>query len=85
MSEHVLISLLAQAEPWFNPALAGPVLGGGVGLLGGIYGCLVGVLAPQGKARGAVMAMHWGALALGAVFLVAGIVAVASDQPAQPR
>ena len=80
MSEHVLINLLAQAEPWFSPGLAGSVFGGGVGVLGGIYGSVVGVLAPRGKGRGYVMALHWGAIALGGVFLVAGITAVVSGQ-----
>ena len=42
---------------------------------------LVGVLAPRGKGRAFVMALHWSALALGAVFIVAGITAVVGGQP----
>ena len=81
MSDVHLVHLLAEVEPWFNPALAGGLIGSGVGVLGAVYGTLVGVLAPRGKGRAFVMALHWAALALGAVFIVAGITAVVGEQP----
>ncbi len=81
MTDQFMINLLAEVEPWFNPGLAGGLLGGGVGVLGAVYGCVVGVLAPQGKGRTFVMALHWGTIALGAVFLVAGIWAAVAGQP----
>ncbi len=81
MTDPFMINLLSEVEPWFDPNLAGGILGGGVGVLGAVYGTLVGVLAPRGKGRTFVMAMHWGAIALGAAFLVAGIGAAFADQP----
>jgi len=76
-----MINLLSEVEPWFDPNLAGGILGGGVGVLGAVYGSLVGVLAPRGKGRTLVMALHWGTMALGALFLVAGIGAAFTGQP----
>ena len=81
MTDPYMINLLSEVQPWFNPNLAGGILGGGVGVLGAVYGTLVGVLAPRGKGRTFVMAMHWSAIALGATFLVAGIGAAVSGQP----
>jgi len=81
MTDPIVINILAEVEPWFDPGLAGGFLGGGVGVLGAVYGTVVGVLAPRGKGRTYVMAMHWGVMALGAVFLVAGIGAAFADQP----
>ena len=81
MTDQFMINLLSEVEPWFNPGLAGGLLGGGVGVLGAVYGCVVGVLAPRGKGRTFVMALHWATIALGAVFLVAGIGAAVAGQP----
>lgn len=67
-------------EPWFDPMwawLPGTVLGCGLGL----WGSLVGVLAPRGKARGLVFGTFWFGLALSAVLLVAGVVALIAGQP----
>ncbi len=75
------ITFLSEVEPWFNPGLAGGLLGGGVGVLGAVYGCLAGVLAPRGTARPIVMAVHWGMMALGVVFIAAGSWAAVADQP----
>ncbi len=63
MTDMHVINLLAEVEPWFtNPGLAGGLIGGGVGVLGATYGSAVGVLAPRGKGRAFVMALHWAAL-----------------------
>ncbi len=82
MSDEYMITLLAQVEPWFeNFGLVGGSIGGGIGVLGAVYGTVVGVLAPRGKGRPFVFAMHWAALALGGVFLIAGVTAVITGQP----
>ncbi len=81
MSDDLLINLLAQVEPWFNAGLVGGLMGGGIGILGGVYGTVVGLCAPRGKWRSFVFAMHWAALALGGVLLVAGVTAVITGQP----
>ncbi|MHC4651012.1 MAG: hypothetical protein ACYTES_09155 [Planctomycetota bacterium] len=71
-----------QVQPWFeNYGLVGGLAGGGVGVLGAVYGTTVGVLAPRGKGRAAVFAMHWTFLALGVLMLAAGITALATGQP----
>ncbi len=82
MSDDLMINLVAQVEPWFtNAGLVGGLIGGGIGILGAVYGTAVGVLAPRGKGRPFVFALHWAALALGGVFLVAGVTAVITGQP----
>ncbi|MHC4941279.1 MAG: hypothetical protein ACYTHK_20305 [Planctomycetota bacterium] len=55
--------------------------GAGVGVAGGLYGAVGGVLAQKGKARGVVIGAHLALLALGAVTLVTGVVAVVMGQP----
>jgi hypothetical protein len=78
----LFLHIATQVQPWFdNPGLVGGLLGGGVGVLGAIYGTTLGLLAPRGKARGAVFAMHWTFQALGVVLLAAGITALATGQP----
>jgi hypothetical protein len=59
----------------------GGLAGAGVGVMGAAYGSTVGVLAPRGKGRAAVFAMHWTFLALGVLMLAAGITALATGQP----
>lgn len=77
-----VIQLAAQVQPWFqNMGLVGGLLGGGVGMLGALYGTVVGVLAPRGKARTLVFALHWTALAIGVGLLAAGVTALATGQP----
>jgi hypothetical protein len=81
MSDLVL-QLATQVQPWFeNQGLVGGLLGAGAGIMGGIYGTAVGLLAPQGKARGFVFGMHFTFLALGVLLLVAGVTAVSTGQP----
>ena len=76
------IELATQVEPWFgNPGLTGAFVGGGVGCLGGVYGTVAGILAPQGKCRGLVLGIHWFAVALGVVLLVTGVTALVLGQP----
>ncbi len=81
MTDQFVMSLLAEVEPWFDPGLVGGLMGGGVGVIGAVYGTVVGVLAPRGKGRTFVMALHWGTMTLGAVLLAAGIGAAVAGQP----
>lgn len=67
-------------EPWFNPAMAW-IPGTLLGVMGGLYGTAVGVLAPRGKARGTVLAMHWTFVGLSVALLMAGVAAWALGQP----
>lgn len=67
--------------PWFNPNLLGAWIGGGVGVFGGIYGSMVGVLAPRGSAKALVYTVHWTAMLLGAALLCTGVIALAVGQP----
>ena len=77
-----MILELAQAQPWFqNYGLAGGILGGGIGLMGGIYGTTLGILIPRGKGKGFVFALHWTFLTIGVVLLVAGLTALIVGQP----
>lgn len=73
-------------EPWFSEQISimlGPLLGGGYGglLLGGIGGGLCGPLASKGIAKNFVLTYWILMAATGAALLIAGIVAVLSDQP----
>ena len=67
-------------EPWFEPWMGG-IFGGAIGLLGGIYGTVVGICAPRGIGRPAVMALHWFCVSVGIGFLIAAIAALANGQP----
>jgi hypothetical protein len=68
-------------EAWFDASLYAWIPGTLLGVLGGTWGGLSGVLAPQGKAKGFVMGC-WGVLMVYClVLLVAGVVALAQGQP----
>jgi MFS family permease len=59
----------------------GGIGGSVVGILGGVSGTLAGILAPRGKARRFVMTLFISMIAVGAVVLGVGIVAVIVGQP----
>lgn len=67
--------------PWFDPNLYGWVPGTVYGVLGGLFGSVVGVCASRGKGRKVLTAFGVGMLCLGVAFLVAGAVAYFSGQP----
>ena len=82
MNEPAMIEMLSAVQPWFeNWGLVGALLGGGVGLLGGVYGTMVGICAPRGKAKGLVYGLHWFSLLLGLAVLAAGVTALIGGQP----
>lgn len=78
----LIAHLVAQAQPWFhNYGLAGALLGAGAGVYGAIYGSCAGTMAPLGRGKAFILALHWSGIALGVALLGAGIVALAAGQP----
>ncbi len=75
---------MTPMTPWWDPEtanLVGAIGGSAIGVIGGLYGAAVGLLAPRGKCKALLMTAHISMLVLGVVALVAGIVAVVSGQP----
>lgn len=68
-------------DPWFDPGRWAWLPGTLLGSLCGVWGALLGVLAPRGKARGLVLGVGWTFLGIAMVLLVAGVVALWSGQP----
>ncbi len=66
--------------PWFSEMYAW-IPGTCVGVLAGIFGALVGSLAPAGKAKFFVFGFYWLLLGASAIMLVAGIIALVIGQP----
>ena len=64
-----------------DAALIGAIGGGTVGILGGVFGSVVGVCAPKGIARGPVLVTHAALIVLGLAALLVGIVALVVGQP----
>lgn len=54
---------------------------GGLGALAGLFGAATGYLAPRGLARGFVLTTQGVLVAIGLAGLIAGIIAIATDQP----
>ncbi len=82
MNEPAMIEMLSAVQPWFeNAGQIGGLLGGGIGVLGGVYGTVVGICAPRGKAKRLVFGLHWFTLLLGLGLLGGGITALVTGQP----
>jgi len=84
MNDLVLLTLLADAEPWFSEKVAiyfGSFGGAAIGVFGGILGAAAGMLAPKGKGRSFILNSMLGLGCLGIVFAVVGVVAVVMGQP----
>ena len=82
MTDITFIEILSTVTPWFdNPGMVGGIAGGAIGLLGGIYGTVLGICAPKGKAKALVFTMHFCSLILGTLLLVGGITTLISGQP----
>jgi multidrug transporter EmrE-like cation transporter len=68
-------------ESWFDEIAWAWLPGTLLGVFGGLWGSLVGVLAPHGKARPFVLGLGWLFLGVSLVLLAAGLTALASGQP----
>ncbi|MEM8835415.1 MAG: hypothetical protein AAGD00_06305 [Planctomycetota bacterium] len=70
--------------PWFTDqevGWAGAIVGTSVGMLGGLYGCLCGLLIPKVKARRLIEFVGWTGASIGGVALMFGFIALAKGQP----
>jgi len=68
-------------EPWFDPIYYAWIPGTLLGTLGGIWGSLIGTLAPRGKGKVAVLTSLGILLAASVAFLALGIMALVAGQP----
>lgn len=70
--------------PWWTDAqagLIGGIAGGGLGVLGGVFGTICGICAPRGKCKTLVYGLAAFMIGGGIVSLIAGIVALILHQP----
>ncbi len=65
---------------WWSGRMSGWI-GGVLGAFCGLVGAISGALAGRGKAKGLVLGLTYGLLGLGAVSLMAGVVAWSLNQP----
>lgn len=70
-----------MVEPWFNPNTYAWIPGTAFGCLGGLYGALVGTLAPMGKGRSLVQISAWALSVAAWIFLALGVTALIVGQP----
>jgi peptidoglycan/LPS O-acetylase OafA/YrhL len=68
-------------DPWFDPNLYAWIPGTLLGVLGGLWGSLVGILAPRGKAKPFVLGSLAIMLAACAACLTLGVFALLKHQP----
>jgi hypothetical protein len=62
-------------------ALIGAIGGSAIGILGALFGSLVGYFAPRGKCKGFIIPFHLALVIIGAATLCAGITALILKQP----
>jgi hypothetical protein len=70
-----------MSEPWFDANHWAWLPGTVFGCLGGLWGSLGGILAPQGKARPLVMGLGWLLFLASVGLLAAAVTALAVGQP----
>jgi peptidoglycan/LPS O-acetylase OafA/YrhL len=68
-------------EPWFDPNAWAWLPGTLFGCLGGLWGGMVGTLAPMGRARKLVICSGIALVVIAGAFLAAGVAALAVGQP----
>lgn len=68
-------------DVWFDPNRWAWLPGTLLGSLGGLWGALLGSLAPRGKARGLVLCSGFLLLGTGVALLIAAIAALVDGQP----
>ena len=66
---------------WFNPNLYGWIPGTFIGVMAGLEGALIGVLASRGKAKKFILAFHFSIIGISLLLLISGIIALISKQP----
>ena len=69
-----------MSAPWFDPTWAW-LPGTAFGVIGGLWGSLVGVLAPRGKGKGLIVATYAVLMVAGVAMLMAGLYGLIDDQP----
>jgi hypothetical protein len=69
------------AKVWYNPNLYSWIPGTVFGILGGLYGAMVGLWASRGKARKPIMAMHYMFIAISVLMSGVAVAAYFSHQP----
>jgi hypothetical protein len=67
-------------EPWFEPNQWAWLPGTLLGVLGGTWGSLCGVLVPRGKGKAFMWASFWTFMMVGVALSSAGIVALVNEQ-----
>ncbi|HJZ90805.1 MAG TPA: hypothetical protein VKE40_08010 [Gemmataceae bacterium] len=70
-----------MSEPWYDPNMWSWVPGTAVGVAGGLWGSLLGTLAPRGKGKGLIRASYVVLMVSGIALLAAGAYAAATGQP----
>ena len=70
-----------MSEPWFDPNYYAWIPGTVLGTLGGLWGSLVGTLAPRGKGKSLVLTSLGILLAASVACLGLGIMALVARQP----
>lgn len=70
-----------MSEPWFDGNVWGWLPGTLLGVAGGIWGSLLGVLAPRGKGKTLLMGACFLMLAIASVMMAAGLVGWTTGQP----
>jgi len=82
LSSFEIIGLAQTTTPWItNPGLVGGLLGSAVGIFGATYGTIVGIMAPRGKGRTFVFALHWTGVLIGLILIGLSVTAFLSGQP----
>lgn len=69
---------------WFSESTAnmiGAILGAGFGSILGLFGAFCGIFGSKGKFRRLILSLIWVFLSIAIVFLIAGIIALAKNQP----
>jgi hypothetical protein len=73
--------IVTMNEPWFDANSYAWIPGTLLGVLAGLWGSLLGVLAPRGKAKSLLLGSLGFMLAASAVCLILGVLALVYHQP----
>lgn len=70
-----------MATPWFDPNVFAWLPGTALGVALGVWGGVVGLLAPRARGRRVVISVTWLLAAASVALLVAGLAGLAAGQP----